>query len=241
MIDRMTMAALCLFSCIALGCETSAVGDPCTPEKELDPAFNQFDPSEYGTELNSPQCETRVCLRHYFKGRVTCPYGNGAKVPSDPSARCVPVAGKMGLFVYAKADGTPLSSTAFCCPIPGDIEQRAIQKPVDPQCRDRPAKDAVYCSCRCDVPDDPDIDRSQINLCACPTGFSCTPLCGIYGKKPDGSPNVIGNCTTIQPKGLWGSYCVKDKEKDFPGKENSQGAFVDQQAARCGFPLTPPM
>ena len=205
----------------ALACSVTGVGDPCIPETEFSAKSGSAQPTDLTIDVNSVQCETRVCLQHYFKGRVSCPYGNGGQAGQgvkDPAAKCQAVAGKRNLFTL---DGTLAGS--LCCPVLGDVESKPINNPVEAQCSGRPAKDAVYCSCRCDVPDDPEIDRGQVNLCKCPDGFSCTKLCD----------RENGGCATL-PKGKWGSYCVKD------GAKGSKFNPDVGQDAVCGAPLPRP-
>lgn len=183
-----------VFGALGMGCAVTGVGDPCTPEDEFNPKFGQSVVEDLVIDVNSVQCETRVCLRHYFRGRVTCPYGNAKRGQAVEGAVCKQVPNKRGLYTL---DGT--ATGELCCPVLGDISQKPVNETVNAQCVERQAKDSVYCSCRCDVPDDPDIDRSKVSLCSCPTGFSCKPLCDQRN----------GNCSLV-PKGKWGSYCVKD-------------------------------
>ncbi len=204
---------------VAFGCSPVAVGDPCIPESEFQTkGGGASNPDDLTIDVNSVQCETRVCLQHYFKGRVSCPYGNGANALKQVGKKCIQVsADKRNYFTIDGAPGGEL-----CCPIIGDLDQQPITNPVPAQCTGRQAKDAVYCSCRCDVPNDPDIDRAQVQLCKCPSGFSCQPLCDA----------THGNCGVV-PKGKWGSYCVKD------GKLGA--SFAPEQAdAVCGADLSPP-
>jgi len=96
--------------------------------------------------------------------------------------------------------------------------------------------DSVYCSCRCDIPDPStvpgitdqeknELDKSKVQLCDCPSGFKCVPLCD----------QTHGNCSIV-PKGKWGSYCVRD---------NANGAGLNAQdpatdaIAKCGSDLVP--
>lgn len=210
----------CLLGFFALNgaaCAVTGVGDPCIPEDEFDPKYGQSVLEDLSIDVNSVQCETRVCLRHYFRGRVSCPFGNGGA--TGQGGTCQGVSGKRNLYTL---DGSP--GGTLCCPILGDTSEAPIQKAVDAQCKDRQAADAVYCSCRCDVPADPDIDKNNVTLCKCPSGFSCVPLCD----------KEHGNCgNPLVPKGKYGSYCVKDGPK---------GAGFDPNRAdqSCTSPLTPP-
>jgi hypothetical protein len=63
---------------------------------------------------------------------------------------------------------------------------------VQPQCTDRTADDAVYCSCRCANADGRTDDGA--NYCACPDGFQCSQLV-----QPIPNHDV----------GLAGAYCIK--------------------------------
>lgn len=192
------LVAACLigvFGALGMGCAVTGVGDPCIPEDEFNKDYGQSVVDDLVIDVNSVQCETRVCLRHYFRGRVSCPFGNGAQGgQATEGAKCLAVAGKRGLYTLdGNATGT------LCCPVLGDVSEKPVNRPVDAQCVERQAKDSVYCSCRCDVPDDPEIDRDKVTLCKCPTGYSCKALCDKQN----------GNCGLV-PKGKWGSYCVKD-------------------------------
>jgi hypothetical protein len=169
--------------------------------------------SDLTIDDGSAQCATAVCLVHYFQGRVDCPYGNGNV--GGQTGTCTEVPGRPHLYTL---DGT--AAGTICCPQPGG-GGTPIALPVEGQCSGRGAKDAVYCSCRCDVPDDPAIDRSKIHLCTCADGFACVPLCDAKH----------GNCGIV-PKSKWGSYCVK---------VGPLGADYDPNdgEAICGGPLRP--
>ena len=199
------------------GCGTTAVGDPCTPEDEFKKTQGSFEQKDLTIDVNSTSCETRVCLVHYFRGRVTCPFGNNNE--SGQAGKCTAVPGKPGLYTL---DGT--STGKYCCPLLGDLEQNPVQLAVEPQCKGRQAVDAVYCSCRCDVPDDPDIDPGQVSFCpglgrgVCPKGFTCQRLCD----------SKTGGCGLL-PKGKWGSYCIKDSQVKITGGDS----------VSCGADYTP--
>lgn len=63
---------------------------------------------------------------------------------------------------------------------------------VEPQCLDRKAKDAVYCSCRC-ANDEGRTDDGH-TYCACAAGFECAHLVDSIGPSTDE---------------VAGSYCVE--------------------------------
>jgi len=160
------------------GCSEQGVGDPCTPEQEYDPTFNGFDEKEVNIESKSFQCRTRVCLVNHFRGRVSCQYGQS----SDKAA---PTGVKNACLVPGST--TPVEGN------PNDPRKKAL---VPPQCVDRNAANAVYCSCRCaDINGDKPSDQT---FCDCPDGFTCEPLVTSIGK---------GN------EGLTGSYCIKNGTK----------------------------
>lgn len=74
----------------------------------------------------------------------------------------------------------------------GDVVRPAGSDGVEPQCTDRRAADAVYCSCRCANAEGRTDDGGS--YCPCGAGFSCQPLIAF----------VPGE------EKLAGSYCVKD-------------------------------
>lgn len=162
------------------GCQSTGVGDPCTPEKEYDPTFAGFVEQEVSTEGESFQCMTRLCLVNHFQGRATCPYGQdvmGNPIP-PATAGCVtpgissPVTGPLN------AMGTPIDPM--------------VGKTVQPQCTERTKDQTVYCSCRC-----ADINGTQNggNFCNCPDGFTCTQL--------------VSSLSAASDQGLTGAYCIK--------------------------------
>lgn len=128
-----------------VGCPSGGVGDPCIPEDEYRPNFSGFSHLEVNVESKSFQCETRVCIAAYFKGRVSCPYVN--ELGGVPGRQC-----------YIPGTFDPASAGAGAIP---------ITAPVEPQFIARPREDAVYCSCRCSGPD------KNARYCECPSGYKC--------------------------------------------------------------------
>jgi hypothetical protein len=127
------------------------VGDPCTPEDEVQQNFSGFSVDEVNVESRSFQCITRVCLVNHFQGRVSCPYGNS----------------------QSTINTTRMETGLPECQIPGSGStggDNQISVAVDPQLVQRRAQDAVYCSCRCNGPD------ADARYCECPSGFACVKL-----------------------------------------------------------------
>ncbi len=166
----------------ATGCKASGIGDPCTPEQEYEPTFNGFDREEVNVESKSFQCQTRLCLVNHFQGRVSCPYGQ------DESGK--PVAGRTDPC-YVPGTKDLITGRVDDKGAPIDPKKKAT---VQPQCTDRTADKAVYCSCRCANLENRTDDGA--NYCKCPDGFACTQLV-----------TSIGQGDT----GLTGRYCIKVK------------------------------
>jgi hypothetical protein len=168
----------------ALGCNPGGVGDPCTPEDEYQQGFNGFQVTETNVESRSFQCETRLCLVNHFQGRVSCRLGQ-----ADPMAEGTTYAPRCSI------PGTKASS---------DMSSKDnINVEVPPQLKDRQTDQAVYCSCRCDGPDE------KARYCECPEGFQCEPLVDDL-KIPGGGGQLAG------------SYCIRagsayDSTKHYKG------------------------
>jgi hypothetical protein len=177
-------SGLFLMAAVSPGCKDEGVGDPCTPEQEFDPSFLGFDEKEVNVESKSFQCRTRICLVNHFRGRASCTYGQSVDgVPpagADPTSCHVP--GDTAQKITGLTDPKDVASFR-------DPRKKAL---VSAQCFDRKAADTVYCSCRCaDINGNKPSDQT---FCACPDGFSCTPLVTSIG---------AGN------EGLTGSYCIR--------------------------------
>lgn len=171
----------------ALGCDPGGVGDPCIPEDEYRIQVPGYAVTEVNVESRSFQCETRVCLVNHFQGRVSCPYGQD----ETTTEACTPVRDEDG-NITAPPTQDCTSDNGIGCRVPGtdgrNVEDR-IDIPVAPQLLKRSADDSVYCSCRCDGPDD------NARYCECPSGFACVELVEDLGL---GSGQLAG------------SYCIKE-------------------------------
>jgi hypothetical protein len=210
-------AAIAISVVTGTGCQSTGVGDPCTPEQEYDPSFLGFEATEVSVESKSFQCQTRLCLVNHFQGRVSCPYGQdvtGAPLPGTVScANNTQRPDNPGCANQTTQDwgccapGTnaPISGWDSTCvgpqpPSPYDAPCSATSTPeqacnsrVPYQCSNRTADTAVYCSCRCADVNGKTNDGS--NYCTCPDGFSCTQLVSSIGSSDSG---------------LTGAYCMKN-------------------------------
>jgi hypothetical protein len=185
------------------GCKQTGVGDPCTPEQEYQPTFQGFNPQEVNVESKSFQCQTRLCLVNHFQGRVSCPYGQFG--PGSDGTTGTPSGAKDPCYVPGTKDS-----------ITGNAADMQNGKVVAPNCVDRTADKAVYCSCRCQNVDGRTDDGA--NYCTCPDGFHCSQLV-----------TSIGALDT----GLTGGYCVKDGT-DY-NRANACGQNCDpSQKDKCG-------
>jgi hypothetical protein len=180
----------------ASGCKQTGIGDPCIPEQEYNATFNGFDPDEVVVESRSFQCQTRVCLVNHFRGRTKCPYGqdSAGQAPSGAKSACT-----------VPGSGEPVTGA------PGSVDGATVK----PWCVDRPALNAVYCSCRCANVDGKKDDGA--NYCDCPDGFVCQQLVSSTG---------YGN------EGLTGAYCIK--KGTVYEKASACGQSCDPTFAQCG-------
>jgi hypothetical protein len=188
----------------ALGCTPGGVGDPCTPEDEYQQGFNGFQVTETNVESRSFQCETRLCLVNHFQGRVSCRLGQKENV------------GALNI------DGNPNPTFDPTCSVPGTTASNDrnskdnVNVTVPAQLKSRQAEQAVYCSCRCDGPDD------KARYCECPEGFQCEKLV----EKLD-----VGDGGGAQ---LAGSYCIRAGSKYDPIKHSAAGTTCADEPNNCG-------
>ncbi len=194
-----SLAGLAFAPAFLEGCKATGVGDPCVPEQEYDPTFSGFSELEVNVESKSFQCQTRLCLVNHFKGRVTCPYGQSSTGEAPTGAeKCATPAG-------VPVDGLDKDGNAV------DSKKLAT---VEPQCTDRRADNAVYCSCRCANVDGKTDDGAK--YCSCPDGFACEQLV-----------TSIGATDT----GLTGAYCIKSGTKF--DRNNNCAKSCDPTSAKC--------
>lgn len=193
------------------GCNSTGVGDPCTPEAEYSQAFLGFNVAEVNVESKSFQCQTRLCLADHFQGRVTCPYGqDNTGAPISPAQSCVP--GQQN--GCCTPIGQPVNGLDQSLNPPA-VDDPKVGATVLPQCTDRTADKAVYCSCRCANVDGQTNDGA--NYCTCPSGFSCTQLVSSIG---------------ATDQGLTGAYCIKNNTAYDPASNCE--STCDPAVGNCG-------
>ena len=173
-------AAVAVVALSGTGCQTTGVGDPCTPEAEYNTSFLGFNFHEVSTESADFQCFSRLCLVNHFQGRVSCPYGQDSMGNGPP-----PASGCEVPFIGQPITGYEPGTTTY-----GDPNAKAT---VDPQCLDRTADNAVYCSCRCANIAGQTDDGAV--YCKCPGGFACTQL--------------VATISATGSQELTGAYCIK--------------------------------
>ncbi len=237
-------AAVAVSILTGTGCQSSHVGDPCTPEQEYDPSFLGFAESEVSVESKSFQCETRLCLVNHFRGRVSCPYGQDSMGnPIAPAVACAtqvtprpdgvgpacanqtakdwgccapgtnaPISG-WDPTCQGPTAGSPYDSPCSTTSSTSTLTQQACNSQVLPQCIDRTADVAVYCSCRCADVNGQTNDGS--NYCTCPDGFTCTQLVSSIG---------------VTDSGLTGAYCMKNNT----GYNATVCSSCDPTKGNCG-------
>jgi len=175
------------------GCNGTGIGDPCVPELEYQQAFLGFSATEVSVESKSFQCQTRACLVNHFQGRVSCPYGQtstpdsitGVGPDGTATTACkTPTLENPVNGVVAWSGGSATNGYSLSNPAQGAV--------VNPQCTQRTADTAVYCSCRCANINGQTNDG--FNYCTCPDGFTCAQVLSSIG---------VGN------EGLTGAYCIK--------------------------------
>jgi hypothetical protein len=89
------------------------------------------------------------------------------------------------------------------CYVPGTDDPVAV--PVCPQCAQRTAETAVYCSCRCGGPDENPSDADEnFNFCDCPDGYVCSEIRKNVG---------LGDAQ------IAGKYCVLEDSVYTPGND----------------------
>lgn len=204
-------AGLAGASFMGAGCQSSGVGDPCTPEQEYDSTFAGFVEQEVSTEGESFQCQTRLCLVNHFQGRVSCPYGQTADAGLNPPATnpCLTPG------FPAEVTG-PLAATSTAMnPVPVDP---SVGFAVQPQCVNRQANQTVYCSCRCE---DINGNTQGGNFCKCPDGFTCTQL--------------VSSLSAMSDQGLTGGYCIKNGTA-YDNTQACQNCGGTAAGANCGSP-----
>jgi hypothetical protein len=145
------------------------VGEHCTPDSEDAEYFSGFSTDEVNFGLQDTDCASRICLSFHFRGRMTCPYGQSDPGMADPSS----------------------PEERFCHFAGVSDPQHRVAVPVGPQCTQRRASQAVFCSCRCGG------GEPGASYCACPAGTHCVVGVGFGDRLRD-------------PEHLVGDYCIRD-------------------------------
>jgi hypothetical protein len=91
--------------------DEAKIGAPCLPEKEIEPSFIGFAYEEVSGV--GPPSGAPVCLVYFFRGLVTCPYGQSADAGSA-ACGCTTTAGKPVVGeVEPQCPDRPAASTVF--------------------------------------------------------------------------------------------------------------------------------
>jgi hypothetical protein len=160
------------------------VGKPCLPASELSAEFSGYSLGSVALE-SAAECDSGLCLVNRFQGRVSCPYGQ-----------------------------TPGSDSVALAPCHTPAQRAAVNSPVLPQLIERPAVDAVQCSCRCAESDGR--RTAGQTYCECPAGSACEPVFE--------SPGLPGTEA--------GSYCVRGPAFDADAPRTP----CDLELMNCGNP-----
>jgi hypothetical protein len=150
-------------SSVAPGGAGAPVGTPCVPQQELQPTFAGFNEHEVTLDPGDPVCGPNVCLVNHFQGLTDCPYGQDP-LGASPGPKGTPACTVPGT-------STPVNPTS--------ADSASAGESVAGQCADRRAKGTVYCSCRCANAQGTRADDAT--YCACPSGYTCTPLVSAIG------------------------------------------------------------
>jgi hypothetical protein len=172
---------------IGTGCQSTGIGDPCTPEEEYHTDYLGAQVTEVKAESKSYQCQSFLCLVNHFQGRVTCPYGQ-VSFDDGGASNLQPCQTPIGQAVTGTLDGGPGDPSN-----PATFVDSVNKDTVAPNCENRPADNSVYCSCRCQNEEGKTDDGA--NYCTCPDGFQCQQLI-----------SSIGGASF---QGLTGAYCIK--------------------------------
>jgi len=151
-------------------------------------------------------------------GRAKCAARNAAGPNEPPNFVCDDISGGTcpeytGSLCAESTCAPGGAEHEKACRVPdrdGTSLEDRIQVPVDPQLKDRPSEDTVYCSCRCAGPD------ANARYCACPSGFTCEPLVDDLGLGEKGQ--------------LAGSYCIRNGTR----YEAALVSNVNCEAGECG-------
>jgi hypothetical protein len=122
---------------------------------------------------------------------ATYPGADAQEVSFDSNSPACDVGDVCLMNHFQGRTSCPYGGASGTCTVPGTGAPVTVA--VSPQCADRTAADAVYCSCRCANPDGRTDDGAS--YCTCPGSFSCVQLVS-----PIGQPAADSSA---------GAYCIK--------------------------------
>jgi hypothetical protein len=129
-------------------CQSSGIGDPCTPEDEYNPLFGGFKVTEDNIESRSFQCESRICLVNHFQGRVSCPLGQPApkacKGTGDTSCANGGTCTEAATYAPYCDDKTPCPDGFTCQKLNKDANQQGNFCACDPGADKCPTTNGGY-------------------------------------------------------------------------------------------------
>ncbi len=160
----------------------TTLGRYCTPEDTARASFSGYSVGEVVVETDAGSCESTLCLVNHVQGLPDCPYGQ-----TEEELQSLPAGERC-----RTSESTP-STVA-----------------IAPQHVERRVEDHIYCSCRCDGPDE------DADYCTCPSGMECADLIDETG----GS------------YGVEGSYCIKAGTQYDP--DSPPAEVCDRELLNCG-------
>lgn len=109
---------------LSVGCTSTGVGDPCTPEAI---PSNGFQRREVYLETNSVQCRTRVCMVYGLQGNPEHVDGQPPCNSATPPTDCVTQAAVDNRVYCTCRCDAPAGSNTPTCQCPGGYECREVQ------------------------------------------------------------------------------------------------------------------
>lgn len=160
----------------------TTLGQYCTPDGLNSAALSGHTIGAIVVDTDATSCGSEVCLVNHVEGLPYCPYGQ-----TEEELESLP------LEQRCRIDDSTISTV-----------------PISPQHVERRAEDHIYCSCRCDGPE------QDADYCTCPSGMECTHLVDDVG--------VLN--------GYAGSYCIKEGTEYDPDSRPTE--VCDRELRNCG-------